>query len=193
MWKRGTEDKKNGNNGNGGERKVDLLAVYEIEKEMGLAVLRENEEDCIEQGLSSISLGSGGRLVGLLKIRFEADVCFDKLQDTSKFTKAYTREDRRLRAGHLQVRVQDKALPPSSKPAKSRGGKQKMKKWSKGKQKEKVNNMVFFDKATYDKVLFEAPKSIHSTNLIFFFFFFFFFCSYNRKTDITFDRTVGFG
>ncbi|KAM7515633.1 hypothetical protein LguiA_005216 [Lonicera macranthoides] len=35
---------------------------------------------CIEQGLSSISLGSGGRLVGLLKIRFEADVCFDKLQ-----------------------------------------------------------------------------------------------------------------
>ncbi|KAM7481746.1 hypothetical protein LguiB_006329 [Lonicera macranthoides] len=26
--------------------------------------------------------------------------------DTSKFTKAYTREDRRLRAGHLQVRVQ---------------------------------------------------------------------------------------
>ncbi|KAM7519073.1 hypothetical protein LguiB_018035 [Lonicera macranthoides] len=109
---------------------------------------------CIEQGLSSISLGSGGRLVGLLKIRFEADVCFDKLQerkvkgkerkigrmdfprialwelisslivsseqeccfqltkvisteqDTSKFTKAYMREDRRLRAGHLQVRVQ---------------------------------------------------------------------------------------
>ncbi|KAG4168522.1 hypothetical protein ERO13_A12G029901v2 [Gossypium hirsutum] len=46
----------------------------------------------------------------------------------------------------------DKAPPPSSKPAKSGGGKQK-KKWSKGKQKEKVNNMVLFDQATYDKLL----------------------------------------
>ncbi|TYH22892.1 hypothetical protein ES288_A04G166900v1 [Gossypium darwinii] len=42
----------------------------------------------------------------------------------------------------------DKAPPPSSKPAKSGGGKQKKKKWSKGKQKEKVNNML----------LSEAPK-----------------------------------
>ncbi|KAL6531851.1 ribosomal protein S25B [Orobanche minor] len=51
-----------------------------------------------------------------------------------------------------------KAPPPSSKPAKSGGGKQKKKKWSKGKQKEKVNNMVLFDKATYDKLLSEVPK-----------------------------------
>ncbi|EPS74145.1 hypothetical protein M569_00609, partial [Genlisea aurea] len=51
-----------------------------------------------------------------------------------------------------------KAPPPSSKPAKSGGGKQKKKKWSKGKQSEKVNNMVLFDKATYDKLLSEAPK-----------------------------------
>ncbi|CAN1244840.1 40S ribosomal protein S25-4 [Linum perenne] len=50
------------------------------------------------------------------------------------------------------------APPPSSKPAKSGGGKQKKKKWSKGKQKEKVNNMVLFDQATYDKLLSEAPK-----------------------------------
>ncbi|KAE8669673.1 40S ribosomal protein S25-2 [Hibiscus syriacus] len=50
----------------------------------------------------------------------------------------------------------DKAPPPSSKPAKSGGGKQKKK--SKGKQKEKVNNMVLFDQATYDKLLAEAPK-----------------------------------
>nr|ABK23839.1 unknown [Picea sitchensis]ABK25376.1 unknown [Picea sitchensis]ACN40843.1 unknown [Picea sitchensis] len=48
---------------------------------------------------------------------------------------------------------------PSSKPAKSSGGgKQKKKKWSKGKQKEKVNNMVLFDQATYDKLISEAPK-----------------------------------
>ncbi|CBI37675.3 unnamed protein product, partial [Vitis vinifera] len=52
----------------------------------------------------------------------------------------------------------EKAPPPSSKPAKSGGGKQKKKKWSKGKQKEKVNNMVLFDQAAYDKLLSEAPK-----------------------------------
>ncbi|CAI0552564.1 unnamed protein product, partial [Linum tenue] len=51
-----------------------------------------------------------------------------------------------------------KAPPPSSKPAKSGGGKQKKKKWSKGKQKEKVNNMVLFDQGTYDKLISEAPK-----------------------------------
>ena len=44
----------------------------------------------------------------------------------------------------------------SSKPAKSGGG--KLKKWSKGKQKEKVNNAVLFDQATYDKLLTEVPK-----------------------------------
>ncbi|KAL6146329.1 hypothetical protein ACLB2K_057010 [Fragaria x ananassa] len=47
----------------------------------------------------------------------------------------------------------EKAPPPSSKPANSDGGKQKKKKWSKEKQKEKVNNMVLFDQATYDKLL----------------------------------------
>ncbi|KAK1414446.1 hypothetical protein QVD17_30190 [Tagetes erecta] len=68
-------------------------------------------------------------------------------------------------AGHRRITQSDqmapkkeKAPPPSSKPAKSGGGKQKKKKWSKGKQKEKVNNMVLFDKATYDKLLAEAPK-----------------------------------
>ncbi|RZC90947.1 hypothetical protein C5167_028774 [Papaver somniferum] len=52
----------------------------------------------------------------------------------------------------------EKAPPPSSKPAKSGGGKQKKKKWSKGKQKEKVNNMVLFDQASYDKLISEALK-----------------------------------
>eukprot|EP00897_Mesotaenium_endlicherianum_P010648 jgi/Mesen1/9611/ME000659S08988 len=47
----------------------------------------------------------------------------------------------------------------AAKPAKSGGGgKQKKKKWSKGKQKEKVNNAVLFDQATYDKLLSEVPK-----------------------------------
>ncbi|CAK9212919.1 unnamed protein product [Sphagnum troendelagicum] len=58
-----------------------------------------------------------------------------------------------------QAPKKEKAAP-SSKPAKSSGGggKQKKKKWSKGKQKEKVNNMVLFDQATYDKLLVEVPK-----------------------------------
>ncbi|KAK4834754.1 hypothetical protein QYF36_000201 [Acer negundo] len=58
----------------------------------------------------------------------------------------------------LMAPKKEKAPPPSSKPAKSGGGKQKKKKWSKGKQKEKVNNMVLFDQGTYDKLLTEAPK-----------------------------------
>jgi len=37
------------------------------------------------------------------------------------------------------------------------GGKAKKKKWSKGKVKEKTNNLVLFDKATYDKLLKEVP------------------------------------
>ncbi|CAN1126289.1 hypothetical protein LINPERPRIM_LOCUS5134 [Linum perenne] len=41
--------------------------------------------------------------------------------------------------------MKDKVQPPSSKPPNSGGGKQNKKKWSKGKQKEKVNNMVIFD------------------------------------------------
>ncbi|MGF2470434.1 eS25 family ribosomal protein, partial [Ralstonia pseudosolanacearum] len=34
----------------------------------------------------------------------------------------------------------------------------KKKKWSKGKQKEKVNNAVLFEKAQYEKLLAEVPK-----------------------------------
>jgi small subunit ribosomal protein S25e len=34
----------------------------------------------------------------------------------------------------------------------------KKKKWSKGKMKEKVNNLVLFDQATYDKLIGEVPK-----------------------------------
>merc|ERR1712166_821075 len=38
------------------------------------------------------------------------------------------------------------------------GGKAKKKKWSKGKVKEKLNNLVLFDKPTYDKMLNDVPK-----------------------------------
>ncbi|CAN8013554.1 unnamed protein product [Ixodes persulcatus] len=40
----------------------------------------------------------------------------------------------------------------------SSGGKAKKKKWSKGKVRDKLNNLVLFDKATYDKLLKEVPS-----------------------------------
>jgi len=33
-----------------------------------------------------------------------------------------------------------------------------LQKWSKGKNKDKVNNQVLFDKPNYDKLLAEVPK-----------------------------------
>merc|ERR1711865_1335977 len=38
------------------------------------------------------------------------------------------------------------------------GGRSKKKKWSKGKVKEKLANLVLFDKATYDKMIADVPK-----------------------------------
>ncbi|XP_022322216.1 small ribosomal subunit protein eS25-like isoform X2 [Crassostrea virginica] len=37
------------------------------------------------------------------------------------------------------------------------GGKAKKKKWSKGKVRDKLNNLILFDKATYDKFIKEVP------------------------------------
>ncbi|XP_034232337.1 40S ribosomal protein S25 [Thrips palmi] len=48
---------------------------------------------------------------------------------------------------------------PAKTPKKKEGGggKAKKKKWSKGKVRDKLNNQVLFDKATYDKLLKEVP------------------------------------
>ncbi|XP_018332922.1 40S ribosomal protein S25 [Agrilus planipennis] len=40
----------------------------------------------------------------------------------------------------------------------SGGGKAKKKKWSKGKVRDKLNNQVLFDKATYEKLIKEVPQ-----------------------------------
>ena len=45
---------------------------------------------------------------------------------------------------------QQKAKPSGS------GGKAKKKKWSKGKTRDKLNNLVLFDKVTYEKFLKEV-------------------------------------
>merc|ERR1712226_1540752 len=38
------------------------------------------------------------------------------------------------------------------------GGKAKKKKWSKGKVRDKLNNLILFDKATHDKLYKEVPS-----------------------------------
>ncbi|KAL0973288.1 hypothetical protein UPYG_G00201470 [Umbra pygmaea] len=43
-------------------------------------------------------------------------------------------------------------------PANKSGGKAKKKKWSKGKVRDKLNNLVLFDKATYEKLNKEVPN-----------------------------------
>eukprot|EP01003_Olkasia_polycarbonata_P007970 NODE_959_length_644_cov_775.485714_g887_i0.p1 GENE.NODE_959_length_644_cov_775.485714_g887_i0~~NODE_959_length_644_cov_775.485714_g887_i0.p1 ORF type:complete len:137 (+),score=41.77 NODE_959_length_644_cov_775.485714_g887_i0:108-518(+) len=64
-------------------------------------------------------------------------------------------------------------MPPKKAPAKGKdakkdpkkaskagggGGKAKKKKWSKGKVREKLNNLVLWDKPTLDKLYSEVPK-----------------------------------
>merc|ERR1712042_550 len=49
---------------------------------------------------------------------------------------------------------------PTKNPKKKEGGgggKAKKKKWSKGKTRDKLNNLVLFDKPTYDKLYKEVP------------------------------------
>merc|ERR1712117_322568 len=50
-------------------------------------------------------------------------------------------------------------MGPAKTPKKQEGGrgKAKKKKWSKGKSRDKLNNLVLFDKITYDKLYKEAP------------------------------------
>merc|ERR1712183_648041 len=49
-----------------------------------------------------------------------------------------------------------KAGQKAGKPA--GGGKAKKKKWSKGKVRDKLNNLILFDQATYDKLYKEVPN-----------------------------------
>merc|ERR1712048_209011 len=52
----------------------------------------------------------------------------------------------------------DKKAAPAKKAGGTGGGKAKKKKWSKGKVKEKLANLVLFDKTTYEKMLSDVPK-----------------------------------
>merc|ERR1711976_1005241 len=63
--------------------------------------------------------------------------------------------------GKMPPKKDNKGKQPSKQPAKKKegggGGKAKKKKWSKGKVRDKLNNLVLFDKGTYDKFLKEVP------------------------------------
>ena len=57
-------------------------------------------------------------------------------------------------------------MPPKEKKTKAQiakaaagGGSKKKKKWNSGKVKEKTNNAVYFDEATYEKLLSDVPNS----------------------------------
>ncbi|CAG5134885.1 unnamed protein product, partial [Candidula unifasciata] len=58
----------------------------------------------------------------------------------------------------------DKAASKATKPTAGKpkkggsGGKAKKKKWSKGKVRDKLNNLILFDKSTYDKLYKEVPS-----------------------------------
>ena len=52
----------------------------------------------------------------------------------------------------------DTKKAPSRKAKPSGGSKQKKKKWSKGKTRDKLNNAILFDKATYEKLYKEVPS-----------------------------------
>jgi small subunit ribosomal protein S25e len=54
--------------------------------------------------------------------------------------------------------VKGASKAPAKAPKKDgAGGKAKKKKWSKGKTRDKLNNLVLFDKVTYDKMIKEVP------------------------------------
>lgn len=59
-------------------------------------------------------------------------------------------------AGKKDAKKTDK--PVAKKKEGAGGGKAKKKKWSKGKVRDKLNNLVLFDKATYEKTISEVPK-----------------------------------
>uniref|UniRef100_A0A3Q1EWT2 40S ribosomal protein S25 n=1 Tax=Acanthochromis polyacanthus TaxID=80966 RepID=A0A3Q1EWT2_9TELE len=74
-----------------------------------------------------------------------------------RFTSAYTGCLRGSCTGELPFKDTGKSKKDKD-PVNKSGGKAKKKKWSKGKVRDKLNNLVLFDKATYDKLYKEVPN-----------------------------------
>merc|ERR1711921_45204 len=66
--------------------------------------------------------------------------------------------NRRQHATQERYQAKQPAKQPAKKKEGSGGGKAKKKKWSKGKVRDKLNNLVLFDKQTYDKLYKEVPS-----------------------------------
>ncbi|VAH12954.1 unnamed protein product [Triticum turgidum subsp. durum] len=96
------------------------------------------------------------------KEKFEADLKKEikKLQHYRDQIKTWIQsseiKDKKMEQEPSMDDIDEEEIDSPNKPAKSGGGKQK--KWSKGKQKEKVNNTVILDQAPYDKLLTKVPK-----------------------------------
>merc|ERR1712040_9669 len=60
--------------------------------------------------------------------------------------------------GSMPPKKDTKAKQPAKKKEGSGGGKAKKKKWSKGKVRDKLNNLVLFDKPTMEKLMKEVPS-----------------------------------
>merc|ERR1711921_47079 len=67
-----------------------------------------------------------------------------------------TRQKLKMPPKKVDSKAKTPAKSQKAKPAGS-GGKAKKKKWSKGKVRDKLNNAVLFDAATYDKFYKEVP------------------------------------
>merc|ERR1711926_50936 len=59
--------------------------------------------------------------------------------------------------GKKDPKASSKTPAKTPKKKEGGGGKAKKKKWSKGKSRDKLNNLVLFDKVTYDKLYKEVP------------------------------------
>ena len=57
-----------------------------------------------------------------------------------------------------------KAAPAAAKKPKEGGGKKAKKKWSKGKVRDKLNNLVLFDQPTLEKLMKEGMSSAEREN-----------------------------
>merc|ERR1712042_359566 len=68
----------------------------------------------------------------------------------------FTARNREANMPPKQQQKQQTSKKPAAKAGS--GGKAKKKKWSKGKVRDKLNNLVLFDKATYDKLYKEVPS-----------------------------------
>lgn len=99
-------------------------------------------------------------------IRFDQHSCFRVLQLQSRVCptspplaiceEARTRSTRDMAKQQGKTALNAAASAAQSSGKNSKGAKKK--KWSKGKVKEKANNLVLFDEDTYKKLMAECPK-----------------------------------